>query len=324
MKTKHYLFFISLLLLTLVTKAQTYYPFPTGDASWQVARCFYFYPPGWYDEHLIETTGEDTVINGKTYTKLFYTNHHAPGTDFDTIYPTVFIGGMREADKKIYFVSDYLCLDTFERCVYDFNATDVGESIYTQFLSPGSQVHVQHIVTGIDSVLIGSDYHRVLQLTDENFYTYEEWIEGMGSNYGLIYATFWMVTDNSYDLICFSENKVNEFLNPNPGFGFCQAPFPPVECDSLATGVHVLYEKKPLIYPNPVSSRIVIDASGKNTPDEFDLRDVSGRIVLSGMLSKSYDNKATISLNKLNDGIYLLTLYSHHLPITTCKVMKKE
>lgn len=323
MKTKHYLLLIALLPLTFAAKGQTYYPFPTGDASWQVARCFYFYPPGWYDDHLIQTTGEDTVINGKTYTKLFFTNHHAPGSDFDTIYPTVCIGGMRETDKRIYIVSDYLCLDTFERCVYDFNATTVGESIYTQLLSPGSLVQVQHIITGIDSVLIGSDYHRVLQLTDENFYTHEEWIEGMGSTYGLIYATYWMVTDNSYDLICFSESKVNKFLNPNPGFGYCQAPFPPVECDSLATGVTLIEKADAPIYPNPATSRIVIDITFKS-PDRFELKDVQGRMMLSGALEKSADHKASISLSALNDGIYLLTLYSNEAPVISCKVMKKE
>src|SRR2546423_26183 len=117
-------------------RAQNYFPFPAGNAAWQVTRCFYFFPPGWYDDIQISTSGADTVINSKSYKKLFLVNHHAPGSDFDTIYPKVFIGGLRELNKKIYLVSDYLCLDTAERRLYDFNPSNVGDTVYSQVASP--------------------------------------------------------------------------------------------------------------------------------------------------------------------------------------------
>src|SRR6187399_1387711 len=102
---------IILLLFFVVTfycgRAQNYFPFPTGNAVWQVTRCWYFYPAGWYDDIQISTSGEDTIINSKVYRKLFLVNHHTPGQPYDTIYPKVFLGGMRELDKKIYLVSEY-------------------------------------------------------------------------------------------------------------------------------------------------------------------------------------------------------------------------
>src|SRR5262245_55628997 len=100
MKTKHYFFTIAFILQSPLLRSQSYFPIPTGDATWQVTRCNYFLPAGWYDDYNIHMNGEDTVINGKTFKKLYFTNHHAPGTDFDTVYPTVYLGGMREEDKK--------------------------------------------------------------------------------------------------------------------------------------------------------------------------------------------------------------------------------
>src|SRR6185369_12822111 len=107
--------------------------------------------------------------------------------------------------------------------------------------------------------------------------SYEEWTEGMGSSYGLIYATHWIATDNSYDLICFSENKHNEYLNPNPGFGFCQAPLPPIECDSLATGVENIYSSEVKVFPNPATSFVTLFVNSKSSFNRVEIKSLEGK-----------------------------------------------
>ena len=151
------LFFTSVYLNDSL-QAQGYHPMPTGPAQWNIARCWYFYPPGWHDLYAITTDGTDTLINGKVYTKLFHTTHHAPGTEFDSTY-THFLGGMRDEDKKVYMISEYLCLDTIERVIYDFNETSVGEYIYTQVSTNGLTTYIPHIVTGVGDVLIDGRKH---------------------------------------------------------------------------------------------------------------------------------------------------------------------
>ena len=304
------LFYVLLAEVSCI-QAQNYFPFPTGNATWQVTRCFYFFPPGWYDDIQISTSGEDTIINSKTYQKLFLVNHHAPGSQFDTIYPKVFIGGMRELNKKIYLVSEYLCIDTIERCLYDFNPSNVGDTIYTQVASPGLLSFVPHIIYSIDSVLIASAFHRRLHLADTSLVYFENWIDGVGSESGLVYASHFVVTDNSYDLICFSENGVSEYLNSSPGFGFCQAPLPPIICDSLATGLADLEDLGTLLYPNPGMSEIEVELKHPEKVNSYEVTDVSGRVIQNKMVNKKFsETKFTIDISQLPEGIYYLRVFT--------------
>lgn len=215
----------------LLTSAQTYRSFPTGDASWKVGRCWYFYPGGWYDEVTFDMDGSDTLINAVTYKKVLMKHRHAPGTAFDSSYVRI-LGGMRESNRQIFFVSEELCGDTLERLIYDFNYENAGDTIYTNVLLFGYTDKVPHVISSIDSVLVGVAYHRRLHLTDTLGNPWESWIEGVGSNYGLGYATYWIMTDNSYDLVCFNSNGGLKYQNPAPTFAFCLPPYPMIDCDT--------------------------------------------------------------------------------------------
>ena len=245
-------------LLSTTAQAQDYQPMPTGQARWDVARCWYFYPAGWYDRYYIETDGTDTVINSHTYKKLYHTTHHAPGTEFDSTY-THFLGGYREADKRVYMISEYLCLDTIERVIYDFNATSVGDTIFTQVLTNGLTQFIPHIVTAITATEVDGETHRQLELRDENSFFTEIWTEGVGSSMGFVYATYWLLTDNSYDLNCFyTENELN-YTNPMPAYAFCTPPLPPSDCTPTTSTDPDITADDVLILPNPASLRLRID-----------------------------------------------------------------
>ena len=234
---------------------------PTGSAQWDVTRCWSFYPGGWHDEYSIQMDGTDTIINNKVYKKLILVTHHAPGTQFDSVY-TNFLGGMRESGKQVFFISEYLCIDTFERMVYDFNEFETGDTIYTQVLTNGLLEPVPHIVTSIDSVLVGNENRRRIHLRDQDGFFTEYWIEGVGSSLGLVYASYWILTDNSYDLNCFYTEGQLQFTNPAPVYGFCLAPLPDIECE-LTSAVQPTTEKEISykIYPNPTSEFVYIESN---------------------------------------------------------------
>jgi len=211
--------------------ARQYHPFPTAQASWKIGRCWYFFPPGWYDQITVTLSGDDTLINFRSYKKLLITYRLIHGGTFDSSYTRI-LGGMREDDRKIYIVSEEFCLDTLERVIYDFGDYTVGDTIRTDVLTNAPPSKVPHVVTAIDSVRVGTAWHRRIHLSDTSGFASESWIEGVGSNWGLPYATYWMLTDNSYDLVCFNHLGGLKYQNPSPAYGFCTPPLPEITCDT--------------------------------------------------------------------------------------------
>jgi hypothetical protein len=278
--------------------AQAYYAMPTGPAQWDMARCWYFYPAGWHDLYYITMDGTDTLFNGKTYKKLYHTTHHAPGTEFDSTY-THFLGGMREADKQVFMFSEWLCLDTIERMIYDFHDVVEGDTIYSQVLTNGGTNFIPHMVTGVDEVEVGGDPRRQIHLTDENGWYSETWTEGVGSSFGLIYATYWILTDNSYDLNCFYEGNVLSYTNPSPAYAFCTAPYPEVECAPIISSTMDKEADLELtLYPNPVVSSLFVEGWE-------DIRSVAGYNLL-GVNVLEIPCKRELNLSSLPPGIYFL------------------
>ena len=225
---------IILLFATLPNKAfsQKYQPFPTKCATWEVYRCWYFYQPGWHDKYTLTLDGSDTIYNGGVYKKINIIQHHLPGTIYDSLHAPVFFGGMRETNKQIYIFQIWASVDTMPQLVYDFRNTNVGDTIYTKALA-GSKQSYGHIVLSVDSVLVGPNYHKRMYLRDTgSIFNTEYWIEGIGSSWGLPFATFWSITDNSYDLSCFNTTKKVVYQNPSPTFGMCSGTLPTITCDS--------------------------------------------------------------------------------------------
>ncbi len=300
---KHSLLPYFILVCFCSLKAQSYHPMPVSGAQWNVARCWFFYPGGWHDEYAINLDGGDTTINGHVYKKLFLETHHAPGTEFDSTY-THFLGAMREANKQIFFICEYQCNDTIERMVYDFNEATEGDTIYTQVLTNGLTQFIPHIVTSLDSVLIGSEYHRRINLRDENDFFAESWTEGMGSNLGLTYASYWLLTDNSYDLICFYNKHVLDYSNPLPAYLFCSAPLPDIQCSATTSVPPVQNEQNFIVYPNPAFDELTVSP----TIDFYSVHifNVMGEDVMSCVDSRSLD------IHNLVPGIYLIQFMDEH------------
>lgn len=291
--------FFFFFLGTLMLSGQNYHPMPSSGAQWDVTRCWSFYPGGWHDEYSIQQENADTLINGWLYNKLNIVIHHLPGTEHDSVY-THFLGGMREADKQVFFISEYLCLDTIERMLYDFNEVDAGDTIFTQILTHDLTHFIPHIVTAIDSVWVGDDYHRRIQLRDENDFYSENWIEGIGSSWGLIYASYWLLTDNSYDLNCFYDGSQLEYTNPDPTYSFCTFPLPFIECELTTSVPSFDPDDAFIVFPNPTENNLSIESSWQKGC--MQIFNSYGQKVLSG------DASGEIQTGQLAPGIYFIQL----------------
>lgn len=305
--------------------AQDYQPFPTKCATWEVYRCWYFYQPGWYDKYTFSLDGSDTLYDGNVYKKINIVEHHLPGTIYDSLHPSVFFGGMRESGKKIYIFQIWASVDTTSQLIYDFNNTNVGDTIFTNVLSGNPRLY-GHIVMSTDSVSIGTNYHKrlLLQDTGSSFNT-EYWIEGVGSSWGLPFATFWSITDNSYDLTCYNTIEQAMYENTTPTYGFCSVPLPVISCDSTSpcdtvtiddstvTFVSDLAQKNMsfILYPNPAQDIVTLNVSNSNGKDLLlNIYDIQGTLVKHEIVEQSTQN---INIRNLNNGIYIVAIKSEDL-----------
>ena len=145
---------------------QTYYPFPTITAKWNIRVIQGFLDPGAVFPIIMEG---DTIINTITYKKLF-------------LYNQVY-GGIREENKVIYF---YRLEYEAEYPLYDFTK-EVGDTIHGvyddiySYLDDPESFHSM-IVMNIDSLLLtDGNYHKRFQVVASYFGSQAYWIEGVGS-----------------------------------------------------------------------------------------------------------------------------------------------
>jgi hypothetical protein len=112
-------------------------------------------------------------------------------------------------------------------------------------------------VLDVDSVLIDGSYHRRIKLSDiSGNPTLERWTEGIGSNFGLVYASFYLLTDNSYDLRCYADEETS-YQNNQLLLAYCQLP-PQVEC-GFATGIPVTGDPGHfMLFPNPATDMVYV------------------------------------------------------------------
>jgi hypothetical protein len=216
---KKFILIFFLLISYISVNGQDYLPMLEENTVWSI----------WNEKY---TLVGDTVINDLTYKKLFYHKFLEEFTPDSLIY----IAAMREDEinEKVYFIWEGF--DT-EVLLYDFSL-EVGDvfNVYCPWFSISlhgpsfadyeigtvfvCEVFYQNIA-GVDRKTIKvaayySDYCDYI-------YFSEYWIEGIGSDSGLIYAGICssVMMDYVYpNLICFHKNDSLIYQPPNPWGAF--------------------------------------------------------------------------------------------------------
>lgn len=305
MKQTTFIFGLTL-LVNLSLKSQDYVPFPTENVNWNV-----FYagtceeaPP---DTSLLRyTIHGDTTINEVQYSKLCIESG-------DTVSPKIqTIGGLRESEKRIYYIGQTIYAGGFEDeyLLYDFTK-QIGDTIK----------HDNHggfysIVLDIDSVLIDGSYRKRFEVDNHWFYQNPDYIiEGIGSvKNGLLGHISDIPTCGTHywEHICFRDNGIVKYLNPS--FSDC---FP----SNLMTGISQLdYETDFEIYPNPFNNEIQIENKLNHQDLIFKLIDINGKILIEKRIN---NDKVTLDLN-ISSGLYNALIVDKNGEILMTKKVIKE
>ncbi len=228
-------------------QTNTYKPFPeTSNSFWRDHSTYYDFGSPWVATITTDLfhylTGEDTIVNQKRYHKVYAQGGQS--SDFPPDYFEIeeyYEGSIRQDinNKLVY----WLAADSQEEeLLYDFNL-ELGDTIQ----------NVQHlrgnIVVGIDSVLIGNNYHKrfLMNFNDgmpQQTDTAYALIEGVGSTRGLRY---YMHPDfeGGTRLICFKgRGDVYSTLGS--------------ACEFTAGISEQTIDQQLLLFPNPITNESTV------------------------------------------------------------------
>jgi len=240
-----------------------------------------------YTSHYLKP-GQDTVINGESYTNLRYSQDETQNIWYD------YGGFIRETPEgKVYFMR----IGLPEGLIYDFGA-QIGDTVVVlnQELIPEP---IHFVVISEDSLLLEDGWHRMMVLEDEAFPGEEVWIEGVGSISGLVKSGLnaFGSTCGDFDLLCSSDDAIAIYMNPE---------YPTCWYVYTRIGDPILGESL-LLYPNPVRDVLNIEGEFLREGESYLIRisDYTGRIVFEQYMSNN-----EVNISDISAGMYFLNIQS--------------
>ena len=195
---KKILLTITLLTVFSLLFAQNYTPLIDSTKMWSGMHTSY--PQGIQITCYTKFVG-DTTINQLSYYKVWETT--------DTLLQNwELVGTIREdvANKSVY----YRDLDGNEGKIYDFDI-GIGDTLVVENYYYYSST-CNFICVGVDSVFINNSHKNryILDpfwMKEKSKSYYETWIEGIGSNFGVLASSFSQVIGNTWGFLCYYENE---------------------------------------------------------------------------------------------------------------------
>jgi hypothetical protein len=286
--------FLLFVLVCLKSAAQTYLPFPQANASWtnelalktpfinpNGGPIIYMYVPD--DWNYFCVSGEDTLIQSVTYTRISYCGGEIP----------VYKGAIRDEAGKVFYVPGD---DTLEYLLYDFTA-EAGDSIFGMYVEGwfggGSAMNdYPFVVEYVDTVVINGVPRRRLWSAEAGSGSFL--IEGIGNSYGL-FMEYWInVSDYSVELVCMNSNDTILYGNNAGATGDCPR--------NLGVATHEQPQIK--MFPNPVTSHFSVVFPGNSELWTFSLVNAYGQSITLPVSTNG--NTAEVDLSDLPSGIYFL------------------
>lgn len=220
--------------------------------------------------------GEDTITNNLKYNKVYYSNDSL-NTNWQFSKQL-----LRQDSTKKVFLKEY---DNDEYLLYDF-----GLNLNDSFLIENTCTLV---VTEIDTIELNNGDKRKrlkLEMSGNPNWGSQYWVEGIGSNYGMISHFGFCYFDYSDWFLCFYNN--GELLYPES----------PPSCFITSTKEIVSDELK--VYPNPASQEIIIESEYKNN-SRYIIYNPNGMIIQKGILTAT---KNEIDISNFQTGLYIILI----------------
>ena len=233
--------------------------------------------------HTIETFGPTEVHGAYTYTSIL----QAPVSDPTSTYQVGLIREDVENQKVFIYANDQ------EYLLYDFDVqiNDVIEIFSVNQLSSIT-------ITNIETVVINGISREKISFSDDWYSGY--YIEGIGSDRGILDYNTAGIADYSPQLTCYYESNAIIFDNPIDNL-ICQTTLNINENELMNSFV---------VYPNPLSNQLNIATDGLLSGKKFHLEiiDMLGNVVLTQQFISYSKNQFDIS--SLSSGSYIIRLVS--------------
>lgn len=227
----------------------------------------------------------DTILDGKTYKKVLIAE--------DEYYQDWFFYGsyVREENGMVY-LREYL---GEEGLIYNFNL-QLGDTVTIQ--NPLAPDGLLLTLTEIDSVETADGYRKRWKLEKDAFSIPEYWIEGIGSQSGVLNsgtAVFGALC-GAYTLLCEKENDITIYQNPDYGTCFYML----LDVDSNNEKPEKYFEVRYSDNSNRVL--ILFNESGEK---DLHITSLTGSKVLS---LKTNDQQVHLNKSDFAKGMYIISL----------------
>ena len=265
MKTK--VLILILLFTVQIVKSQSF----DKKSSWTIITTNLF--DDTFSEISTYKVGSDTLIGGKSYSKLLRNNN--------------FYSALRETeDNKIYAYFSYL---NRELLVYDFD-WHPNKTLYHQ-TSYEDNIIQAVLGNSIDSIqLLDSKYYKCVR----NHIGELGLIRGIGDTRGFFMSTFELPGDGSkFALLCFHINDILVYLNPK--YSDCNG--------NIISSINIVAdnESKIKVYLNPLNSTVIVEFLENFKVDTFKLFDIKGSLIGE----YNVNCKSKIEIQNLVQGMYV-------------------
>ena len=256
-------------------QAQEYLPIAQKGNEWHT----YETAIHWINNYVNWCSG-DTIIGDVRYMKIMGISNNGDPHLFTVL---------REEDGKVWKRHLNTSVETL---LYDF-AASVGDTLC--FGEPGASFVLDSIsieqIGGVDrrKFWFGLEYNGL-----GNPRAKETWVEGIGSDYGLLWSGYYGIPDGWHCLLCF--HQYGELVWQNPEYNTCTYPYDAVEENK---------DSEISIYPNPGNDMLNICTTLQNA--HVEIYDLSGKLIYS---QKITDNIISINAEVWPSGAYIWKVFA--------------
>ena len=256
-------------------QAQEYLPIAQKGNEWHT----YETAIHWINNYVNWCSG-DTIIGDVRYMKIMGILNNGDPHLFTVL---------REEDGKVWKRHLNTSVETL---LYDF-AASVGDTLC--FGEPGASFVLDSIsieqIGGVDrrKFWFGLEYNGL-----GNPRAKETWVEGIGSDYGLLWSGYYGIPDGWHCLLCF--HQYGELVWQNPEYNTCTYPYDAVEENK---------DSEISIYPNPGNDMLNICTTLQNA--HVEIYDLSGKLIYS---QKITDNIISINAEVWPSGAYIWKVFA--------------
>ncbi len=278
------LFAIGLLLFSVQLKAQvTYINMLDTNVIWSERTHTAEDNSNSYYSYL---TDGDTLINDKQYFKLYFLS-----------YELRLIGFIRENDSgQVYIRISGTNISLAGCSVTELDSTllnedlllldlnvEIGDTLFTPFYGIDEYIISYVVINDIQYLILGNQVRKVLSFID-SFEFYGNFVEGIGSDYGLF--RFWCTEGNGV------RNILDCYINDGQMvYGACIV--------NVASESKIIFN----VFPNPANDKITISIDQNKTIDKVRIYDITSVLIFENPI---FESEMEIELSALSPGMYLL------------------